>query len=207
MMSLARPSLSALLVLADLCLQLGRVDRATLHPDGVRPESDTDHTVMLAVIACALAERHPELGLDLGLVAQLAVVHDLVEAHAGDVDTFGGDAASRAAKEARERRAQERIATDCAAWPWLNTAIETYERQALPEARFVRLLDKLCPRLTNVLNGGAAIRARGMDQTASVAHDRALIAGLAVQYPEFEGVVGPLLREAADASARAWRQP
>lgn len=36
--------------IADLALRFGRVDRATLHPDGVRHESDTDHTVMLVEV-------------------------------------------------------------------------------------------------------------------------------------------------------------
>ena len=40
--------------LADLILRFGRVNRATYHPDGERPESDTDHTVMLGILACAV---------------------------------------------------------------------------------------------------------------------------------------------------------
>jgi hypothetical protein len=47
-----------------------------------QPESDTDHTVMLALIACALAPI-VDARLDVGLVAQYALVHDLVEAYAG----------------------------------------------------------------------------------------------------------------------------
>lgn len=39
------------LAIADLILRFGRVNRATLHPDGERWETDTDHTVMLAVLA------------------------------------------------------------------------------------------------------------------------------------------------------------
>ena len=32
------------LVLARIALAFGRVERATFHEDGVRPETDTDHT-------------------------------------------------------------------------------------------------------------------------------------------------------------------
>lgn len=198
----------SLLPLADIALRLGRVNRATLHPDGERWETDTDHTVMLGLIACAVAAKHPELGLDLGLVAQLALVHDVVEAHAGDTDTFrlaveGG----QSDKEARELAALTRIMVDCAAWPWLAGKIALYEHQRAPEARFVRYLDKVCPRLTNSLNGGAAIRARGLPKEAALEHDRRLIAGLSEEYPEFEAVCGTLLRAAHEEFAQAWRVP
>ena len=75
--------------LAHYALALGRVNRATAHEDGVRPETDTDHTVMLALVA-------PELAYQVGGVFQIyrvgafAVVHDLV-----------------ASKKAREEAAHE----------------------------------------------------------------------------------------------------
>ena len=196
---------ASLLPLADLALRLGRVDRATLHPDGVRWETDTDHTVMLALITPAVAAEHPELGLDVGLVTQLAVVHDLVEAYAGDTDTFRLVVEGRTTdKAAREAVALERIAVECAAWPWVVRTIRLYEAQQVREARFVRYLDKVCPRLTNTLNRGAAIRARGLGKAASFEHDRRLIDGLAEQYPEFAAVCGALLRRACDESEAAW---
>jgi len=82
--------------LGQLALAFGRVNRITRHEDGTTPESDTDHTVMLGLIACALAERwYPHL--DRGLVAQYALVHDLVEVYAGDTPTLAIDAAGAAA--------------------------------------------------------------------------------------------------------------
>jgi putative hydrolase of HD superfamily len=78
---------SKVIELAQLCLRFGRVDRATTHEDGQRHETDTDHTVMLGVIACAFASSCG-LDLDIGKVAQFALVHDLVEAHAGDTNTL-----------------------------------------------------------------------------------------------------------------------
>ncbi len=38
--------------LARLSLTFGQDNRITYHPDGKTPESDTDHTVMLGIIAC-----------------------------------------------------------------------------------------------------------------------------------------------------------
>lgn len=83
--------------------------------------------------------------------------------------------------------------------------IETYEAQACREARFVRYADKILPRLTNALNGGDAIRARGHGKAESFTHDRRLIGGLAKQYPEFASVLDPLLRLACDEAEAAWK--
>lgn len=148
--------------LAQLVLRFGRVDRVTFHEDGRTPESDTDHTVMLGVVACAFAERFAP-HLDLGLIAQLALVHDLVEAKCGDTNTLGITPEGRAAKATREREALEEIRREFDALPWLARTIERYEALSDPEARFVKVLDKVLPKLTHALNGGATLRAHGVD--------------------------------------------
>ena len=61
--------------IAQLALRFARVERVTRHEDGVRPETDTDHSIMLALVACDLA---PE-GLSRPRVAEFSVVHDLVD--------------------------------------------------------------------------------------------------------------------------------
>lgn len=149
--------------LARLSLLFGRVDRITFHEDGKRPESDTDHTVMLGLAACALAEQYvPEL--NVGLVAQFALVHDLVEAYAGDMPTLRALSADRKAeKKAREHAAYRRIADEFdEQYSWLSMMIAIYEEQAYREARFVRALDKLLPKLTHILNACTTLRAQGV---------------------------------------------
>lgn len=140
--------------LAAFLLQFSRVERATAHPDGMRPETDSDHTVMLAVIACDLC---PE-SLDRGLVAQFAVVHDLVEAYAGDTQTLKIDDAARANKDAREVAALFRIREEFGVYNWLVQTIQRYEAQSTSEARYVKLLDKVLPKLTHLLNGCRAAK-------------------------------------------------
>lgn len=153
--------------LAQLCLRFGRVERVTYHEDGKRLETDTDHTVMLAVIACAFVERiNAEAGrfprYDVGLVAQFAIVHDLVEAYAGDTNTLAGTGDT--AKEAREAAALARIRSEFAVdFPWLTDTIDEYESLVSPEARFVKALDKVLPKITHLLNGGATLRQHGVD--------------------------------------------
>lgn len=151
--------------LARLALVFGRIDRtAVYHPDGVTPESDTDHTVMLVWVACALAARcFP--GLDVGLVAQFAAVHDAPEVYAGDTQTLRIDTAGRAAKADRERAAAARLRCEFAgALPWFPDTIDRYEAQQEPEARFVRGLDKVLPKAVHLLDGAAGLREFGMDR-------------------------------------------
>jgi 5'-deoxynucleotidase YfbR-like HD superfamily hydrolase len=73
--------------LASIILDFGRVNRRTFHQDGLYPESDTDHTVALGIIGATLASKiYPSL--DIGLITQFALVHDLVEVYAGDTPTL-----------------------------------------------------------------------------------------------------------------------
>lgn len=148
--------------LGALALAFGRVNRITCHPDGVTPESDTDHTVMLGLLACAFASRFAP-HLDIGKVAQFALVHDLVEVYAGDTATARGlSDAEREDKETRERKALARIRDEFdAEFPWVGATIASYESLDTPEARFVKVADKLMPKITNTLNQGATFVPQG----------------------------------------------
>ncbi len=90
-----------LIDIGKLILTFAKVNRVTLHEDGVTQESDTDHTVMLSVSACALASKlYPEL--NLGKIAQFAIVHDLVEVYALDTNTINITDSEREEKKDRE---------------------------------------------------------------------------------------------------------
>lgn len=150
-----------------LVLAFANVNRRTYHEDGVTPESDTDHTVMVSVCACALAQKLYSDRLDLGLVAQFATVHDLVEAYASDTDTFGLDAEGRKAKDEREHQAFLRIQKEFhGTFPWLPETIEKYESLDTPEARFVKTVDKQMSLITNVINGGARFKRDKLSEEA-----------------------------------------
>lgn len=147
--------------LGALALRFGLVDRITYHEDGETPESDTDHTVMLGLVACAYAAaRDP--GLDVGRVAVYALVHDLVEVYAGDTPTLVIDDDERDAKHRREAAALERIRDEFTELPWVAETIDAYESGADPEARYVRAADKVMPRITHILNRGATLRSHGI---------------------------------------------
>jgi putative hydrolases of HD superfamily len=159
------PHAQGLVDVAQLVLTFAKVNRATFHEDGETPESDTDHTVMLSVCACALAERLYKDTLDIGLVAQFAITHDLVEAHAGDTDSFGLSEEGREAKQDREHQAFLLIKEKFGAiYPWIGAMIERYEALDTKEARFVKTIDKVMPKITHILNGGAYFKKRGMTE-------------------------------------------
>lgn len=195
--------MTPILSIAGLSLRLGRVDRATFHPDGLRPESDTDHTVMLGLLAIDIAGEHPELGLNLGRLALLALVHDLAEAYAGDTNTAVAlTAEQRSSKAAREAAAVERIAAELGDSAVV-TGLRVYEEQELPEARFLRYLDKVTPKLTHTLNGNIAIRRMGWTVEQLRERHRTQGAELAAAYPEFVDVLGPIFDAACAASEEA----
>lgn len=202
MSGLASGVLDSALRLGAYCLRFARVERQTRHECGVRPETDSDHTVMLAVLCCAFAARL-EPGLDIGKVAQLSIVHDLVEADAGDVDTMMPH--DPAAKERREKAALDGLASDFAELPWVAATIAEYEAQASPEARFVKVMDKAAASLTGLLNRGAALRARGITPARLDERHAEQELRYAIEAPE-QGAARDLLEELHRRLGRLYRR-
>ena len=158
--------------IGKLVLTFARVDRVTLHEDGVTPESDTDHTVMLSICACSLAQKlYPKL--DVGMVAQFAIVHDLVEAYAGDTNTFNITEEGRKEKEEREEKAFKRIKQEFDdIYPWISSTIEAYESLETDEAQFVKVVDKVMTKLTHRINHGAYLKKEGKTKEETTRHYR-----------------------------------
>ncbi len=155
-----------ILEVASLILDFGKVHRKTLHQDGERVETDTDHTVMVGILGASIANRLYK-DLDIGLITQFALVHDLVEVHAGDTDTLTGVSEdSQRLKEEREiialRKLEESFGKD---FSWIHETIDKYERLDTKEARFVKVLDKIMPKLTVVLNNAASINNRSIPRS------------------------------------------
>lgn len=151
------PKLDDLLDLARLIRDFAQVERTIYLDPNKTIESDTDHTVALSIFACALAQKY-EPQLDIGLVAQYALVHDLVEVYAGDVSTLHIDRVDFAAKEAAEAKALRKIKKRFGkAFPWIHQTIEDYESLKTAEARFVKAIDKAMPGLTHYLNDNLMI--------------------------------------------------
>lgn len=174
------------MALCEVALAFGQVDRVTRHPDG-RPETDTTHTVMLALVAVSLADR-AGVPLNTGLVSAYAMVHDLPETFAGDVDTTGGlTAEALQAKAVCEAQAMRALQSTLQQAPTILSLLDRYNAQMEPEARWVRYIDKILPKLVNALDECAAVRARGWAaETLAQAH-ATQAAELFERYPEFTG--------------------
>lgn len=126
------------------------VSRATHYHE--RAESDVEHSYMLSLVALHLADRYyPEL--NQGLIAQFCLIHDSPEAIVSDTPTFNIAPEDRAIKEEAESFAVEKLLSELP--PYWAQLLERYEAQQEPEARFVRLVDKVMPPLVNSVGDGA----------------------------------------------------
>lgn len=195
--------------LAKLSLAFGRVERITRHEDGIRPETDTDHTFMLGLIALEMAPSW----LNRGELARYALIHDLVEVYANDEQTLTITAELRTAKEKREAAALARLTEEFGEDSHMIRSIVTYEeangvkkpRYVCHEARYIRLLDKVLPKLTHLFNGCVTAK-KLVDYDGFVAAHEAQYAKLTAEYgTEFPETL-TLLREAMDASQVAWAE-
>jgi 5'-deoxynucleotidase YfbR-like HD superfamily hydrolase len=158
-----------------LVLQFARINRVTFHEDGVRPESDTDHTVMVSVCACALAQKlYPNL--DIGLVSQFATVHDLVEAYCDDVDSFGLSEDARKEKEKNEHDAFLRIKAEFS---------DTFQCMT---------------KITHILNGGVYFKNKGLTSEQMWNDYQTMVRTAEVKYgkefPEIIALIDELIEEA-----------
>lgn len=159
----AKSIIPSVIKLANLCVQFSLVDRVTHTDPGGRPESDTDHTFMLSMVACSIAQRYlPEL--DLGKVAQYALIHDFVEVYAGDEPTVFIDDEMLARKAEAEQAALKKLHLQFdKVFPWITDTIEAYESLSDPKSRFVKVIDKIMPSLTHLQDGGLTLRKLGVD--------------------------------------------
>lgn len=176
-----------IVALGKLVLQFARVERVTYHEDGKRKETDTDHTVMLGIIACNIAAKlYPRM--DTGKIAQYAFAHDLLETYAGDTPSFNITEEEKARKDAREKEAFETIQKQFTVFPWLAQTIKAYEALADKEARFIKALDKCMPKITHILNGGVYFKEKGTSkEEMTLFFDRqhqTLREGHAKEFPE-----------------------
>ena len=134
-----------LFLMSKLLIPSATVFRTTkVQPELDRFENDAEHGFLLATLGCAMAQQM-DPSLDLGKVSQYALVHDLVEAYAGDT-TIWASAEEHASKVDREEEAlnliKERFGDR---FPWIHETIEKYERFEDRESCFVYALDKIIP--------------------------------------------------------------
>lgn len=156
-----QPDIHRLLELQKLLENFNQIDRVTHHKhgDAMREENDTEHSYNLAMTAWFLAPHFPELNKDL--LIQYALVHDLVEIHAGDTYIYGSPE-ELSTKADREKVAASKLRKDWADFSEVHELIENYETRANPEARFVYALDKIMPIMLIYIHEGYTWKKEGI---------------------------------------------
>jgi 5'-deoxynucleotidase YfbR-like HD superfamily hydrolase len=142
------------LKLGAMCISYVHVERVPRYiPD--RRENDAEHSAMLAVIATELAHLLRPGRLDLGLIAQFSVVHDMVEIIVGDTPTFHTSEEMLEAKAALEHDALDLLLNQLP--PLSRQNVARYEAQDSDEAVWVKATDKLLAEIVDIEGCGVQI--------------------------------------------------
>lgn len=146
--------LEALLSFTALLNRFRGVKRITYIPGTNEYENDVEHSYHLAMLAWFIASTQ-KIDFDMEKLLQYALVHDLVEAYAGDTYLYSQDQDLHDSKHEREKEAAARIASEFPSFSELHETIASYEKREDKESRFVYVLDKIHPVLQAYLDGGA----------------------------------------------------
>lgn len=148
------PSVASIaLELGGLAIRFSQVERAPRYNE-VHRENDAEHSYMLALVANELASRLvPELST--GLIAQYAIVHDLIETVVGDIATFAFTPEQMTEKHINEQTALTNLLQSLP--PHTARLLKRYEEQADPESRFVKAVDKLLPVIVDIIGPGKKV--------------------------------------------------
>ncbi len=141
---------------------LKEIIRRTSIVSGSRLENTAEHSWHAAMSAVILQE-YAEEPVDVFRVAQMLLVHDIVEILAGD--TFIYDIENGATQETRERSAADQLfgmlpADQAILFRQLWDEFESLET---PESRFGKSIDRLMPLLLNYANGGISWKENGIN--------------------------------------------
>lgn len=127
--------------LQGLIVAFAQVERNHQIPGLERRETDVEHSYSVAMLSWYVFDRvRPPLSLEK--ILKYALIHDMAEVHAGDVNSFA-DADARAAKVHAEAEAIEQIERDFPSFPEMTAAMRAYEALDDEEAVFVKTVDKI----------------------------------------------------------------
>lgn len=170
-----------LLQFVELTHEFQQVKRRILIKGEDDYENDMEHSFQLAFSALYLINRH-KLELDAYHAMALALVHDIVEVHAGDDPAIGRTPEALQAKIARETEARHKLREEWPDFTLLHDLIDEYEARESAESTFVYALDKLLPMMNNYLDHGRAWK----QQQASLADVQRIKQGRIDKHPVVE---------------------
>lgn len=184
--NLSEPAQIAIQMSALVSAQTQTLRTRVRHVDG-RPENIAEHSYMLAKVAPELAAvLYPSL--DTNLVARYAALHDDVETYVGDTPTDMIADHDPLEKEKREQDGLAQLKREFAHLPTYCNLIEAYESQSVPEARFIRAVDKLMVLTIHFPNGAAVLLDHYTYETF-LASEEQILARDAFKYGEFTAIM------------------
>lgn len=132
------------------------IKRRTFAKSGQR-ETDASHVVHLSALALPYAAEHyPHL--DQSKIALYCLIHDILEAYAGDVASLGASKEVMEQKQRDENEALETLISNFGQkYPKLIRCVQDYEHLVDDEARYVKTFDKLDPGFTHLYSDGKAL--------------------------------------------------
>jgi len=180
---MTKPTIQRLIEFHSLLLKFQAIERVTHVPDAFRAENDTEHSYNLALTAWFLADYFPKLDRDL--VIRYALIHDLVEIHAGDTYVYA-DKAILDTKKEREAAALKQLQQDWPDFPALTEHITAYETHSSEEAKFVYALDKIMPIMVIFLGKGYTWQKEHitLDQLHRIKHEKVAVSAQIKPYYE-----------------------
>lgn len=129
--------------LQDVINQYSLIERRHYIPGTSRHEDDATHALSVAMICWHYIQALDLTNtLDTAKVLQYALIHDLVEIHAGDFIAYIS-AEERAKKDAPEQAALERLSATLSFNPSLVKSLQEYQHQENEETIFVWACDKI----------------------------------------------------------------
>ncbi len=116
--------------------------------EGKEYENDAEHTYQVVMAVWYICETY-KIECNQTKLIKYALVHDLVEAYAGDVSAW--DLEKRVGKEAREKEALEQIKNNFGEFSEMTDLIEAYEQRNDKESKIVYATDKILT-VVNIMN-------------------------------------------------------
>jgi 5'-deoxynucleotidase YfbR-like HD superfamily hydrolase len=173
--------------LAHFAENLALEDRTLVNHRGGRAENVAEHSNMLGIIAPAYAEEYYPT-LDPNLVARYAPIHDGVEAYVGDTPTHIFSSELIISKDELEALGFRQLERDFHWLPKFVAKIHEYEAQKIPEARFLRVFDKLAPLAMHFVEGGSTYKA-SFSEGFAISNSSKRETYLREMYPEFNDLI------------------
>ncbi|MEO5666512.1 MAG: HD domain-containing protein [Bdellovibrionota bacterium] len=174
--------------------RLKGIIRQTFLHDASRQENTAEHSWHLAMATLVMAPLSDE-PIDTARAMKMALLHDVVEIDAGD--TFIYDVVGTLDKEAREKKAADRL-FGLLPSP-LNTELrgiwDDFEKQSCPESRFVTALDRMLPILANSRSGGGSWKKHGILKSQAVEKNNKIAKGSKKLWAFSSGLIEDAVRK------------